>query len=179
MLSSIRITGPLAYRIADNMRECRRGGRLDRKKQMRCTPAITAPEPFDRLRLTRFCQCLGPAVLERNRKVAVPHGFRRHERPQIIDMPMFGFPPTAMPQDAGAHSPGTERAADIDIVARPNAQPAPASDLRMRSCLASQKQGVCAGFRFHLTFTQIEHFNFFRVTYFAQFEFQGRNSTGY
>lgn len=100
------------------------------KKQMRLTLAVTAAKALYRSRVRHPGYRFRPAVLESSRCMAVPGQNRRHKLSKIIDMPMFGFSLSAMPQNASRYTARTEGTSDIQVIAGFDVEKSPAADLR-------------------------------------------------
>jgi len=115
-------------------------------EQVGVTPAVATAEANDRRGAGHFCEGECPGVLEADGSVAVPNDQRRRGVPQVVDVPVFLLRFSAVAPDASRDATGSERTADIHVVARLDFETTPAPDLHARVRLALENQGIGSRF---------------------------------
>ena len=116
-------------------------------EQVRETLAIAAPESLNWRKSICVIQGLRPQLFKVFRFVTVPDSNWTGIFSQVINVPVPALIFTQMTGYSSPHPAWPKRAADIDVVSRPEIDLSQAADLHADVCFTFQNQGVCSGVR--------------------------------
>lgn len=127
------------------------GGFEAESKQVGRTRAVTGAKAAERLLDTaQFYELAGPLVFTPQRIMGVPNLEQLQVRTEVVQVPVRPPAVMAVMGNARRHPTGTKGAADIDIVAGRQGQPAERADLDLLGSSAAEYQRITAGQGFHL-----------------------------